>query len=91
MRQIGLWTNTQPSEQAMASQQPFACDQMDFPEWLQYLFIPRLFLMIEQEVALPSNSDIASMAEVYFAQKDLNATEIIETIRQIDQLLRNSY
>lgn len=87
MRITGLWSDALPSAEALASQQPFACDQMSFPEWLQYIFIPRLTSMVEAESDLPSNSEITPMAEYFFSQKGINANELIKIIRTIDALL----
>ena len=87
MRIKALWSDSLPTEEAMASQQPFACDHMSLVEWLQFIFIPRLLLIIEEGTKLPSNSDIAPMAEYYFQQIGVNAEEIVETVREIDRLL----
>jgi len=87
MRQIGLWVDSQPTVEAMASREPFACDLMSFPEWLQYIFIPRLFAIIEEQAELPSNSDIAPMAEHFFTQNGLEASDLVVQIREIDRLL----
>lgn len=87
MRSKALWSETQPSVKAMASQQPFACDQMEFPEWLQYIFIPRLTLLLEQQADLPDNSDIAPMAEYFFSLNGIDASDLVGIIRKIDALL----
>lgn len=89
MRDAKLWSSTAPSPQAMASVEPFACDQMSFSSWLQYVFIPRLASLLEQKLPLPENSDMASMAELSFSQKNsgANHAEILKTLREIDQLL----
>ena len=37
----GLHTPDRPSDEALASTQPFAIDTMSFPCWLQWIFIER--------------------------------------------------
>ena len=43
-------------------------------------------MLIEQE-ELPTNSDIAPMAEYYFQQQGVNGDELIGIIRRVDRLL----
>ena len=44
-------------------------------------------MLIEPESELPTNSDIAPMAEYYFQQQGVNGDELIGIIRRVDQLL----
>lgn len=58
-----LWSLTQPSAEALASQQPFACDTLALEQWLQFIFIPRLQAMLEANAAVPPMK-LLPMAEV---------------------------
>ncbi|MCF5282706.1 pseudouridine synthase, partial [Pseudomonas syringae] len=35
LRVLGWWDTTPPSEQALASQEPFSVDTLEFAQWLQ--------------------------------------------------------
>ncbi|NVK54004.1 MAG: YqcC family protein [Alteromonadaceae bacterium] len=49
-----IWSSQMPSAQALASQQPFACDTLTFEQWLQFIFIPRLDALFSRgEIAPP--------------------------------------
>ena len=37
-----LWDADEPSPEALASTQPFCIDTLDFPQWLQFVFLPRM-------------------------------------------------
>lgn len=87
MRSLELWEDQQPSAQALASTQPFAVDTLRFPQWLQFIFIPRLYSLVEHRSQLPINCDITPMAEEYFRPLTINADRLVEQLRKIDYLL----
>ena len=35
LRQLNLWSDESPSQEALSSEQPFAMDSLEFEEWLQ--------------------------------------------------------
>ncbi|MEN0039043.1 MAG: YqcC family protein [Cellvibrio sp.] len=87
LRELQLWDADMISEEALASEQPFAVDTMTFPQWLQFIFLPRLYFMIEQQLQLPNNCGVAPMAEQYFSVLNLNSSPLIGHLRRIDRLL----
>lgn len=64
MRRDGLWHPKPPSAEAMSSSMPFAVDTMEFTDWLQFIFIPRMQDLIAQQLSLPFASAIAPAAQV---------------------------
>ena len=50
MKNIELWQLESPAEQAFESVEPFCIDTMSAHEWLQWVLIPRLSSMIENEM-----------------------------------------
>ena len=87
LRELQLWDAELISEEALASDQPFAIDTMTFPQWLQFIFLPRLYFMIEQQTQLPGNCGVAPMAEQYFSALTLNSVALIDHLKKIDRLL----
>ncbi|GAB3477630.1 YqcC family protein [Marinomonas epiphytica] len=86
--QAGVWQCEQPSPQAMASQEPFCINTMSFAQWLRYVLIAKLSVLIEQQLALPSRCHISPMAQEAF--KSLAGPErqtIITKLDLIDQFL----
>ena len=49
LREMGLWDNTKPDGEALASTQPFALDTLSPEQWLQWIFIPRMRDMLERD------------------------------------------
>ncbi|ACE83834.1 YqcC family protein [Cellvibrio japonicus] len=90
LRELRLWECDALPEAALLSQQPFAIDTMSFPQWLQFIFLPRMYTLVEQQLPLPGNCGIAPMAEQYFAPLSLNTSPLIDHLQQIDRLLTRS-
>lgn len=87
LRELQLWEYESPSEDALASTQPFAIDTLTFPQWLQFIFIPRLYMMVEQRLPLPRVSGVKPMAEEYFKVLNLNSAALILHLERMDNLL----
>ncbi len=90
LRTMDLWTSIPPSETALASIEPFACDTLLFPEWLQFIFIPRVYAIIAEDARMPAVCDITPMAEEYFKANGVEAHGLLRQLRQIDQLITES-
>ncbi|WP_448549294.1 YqcC family protein [Thalassotalea fusca] len=84
---LGLWQESRPSDEALNSSVPFCMDTLAFEQWLQFVFIEKLRLMMQLGKPLPSNIAICPMAEEAFAHHGEDAANIINTIADIDELL----
>jgi uncharacterized protein YqcC (DUF446 family) len=87
LRQLGLWDRIPPSTEALASTQPFCVDTMTLPQWLQFVFLPTIYRMLEEDQALPERCGIAPMAEEFFKGSGLATTELIDALEKVDVLL----
>ncbi|MDC5703529.1 YqcC family protein [Vibrio europaeus] len=87
MKQLELWCSEQPSEQALASQQPFALDTLEPQAWLQWVFIRRVRVMLEQEQPLPSGFSLSPYFEECWKEQS-SLHPLIEILRQIDEECR---
>lgn len=87
LHELRLWEFEVPSAKALASTQPFAIDTLNFAQWLQFIFIPRLYFLIEHKQSLPNTSGVKPMAEEYFQSFNLNSVQLILHLEKIDVLL----
>ena len=87
LSEAGLWSQTPPDADAMNSIQPFAYDALTLPQWLQWIFIPRLRALMDAGAGLPENCNIHSYAEEWFRREGIDADAILETIAKLDQQL----
>jgi len=87
LRRLDLWQQRTPPAAAFESHQPFCFDTLTLPQWLQFVFLPTLYDMLEQERPLPSECGVAPMAEEYFRGARLHTQPLIDALRTVDRLL----
>ena len=89
LRVQGWWSSVAPSAQALASVEPFAVDTLDFEQWLQWIFLPRMKTILENDLPLPNASGILAMAEMVYAQRPGQGIGLQRLLAQFDQLISN--
>ncbi|WP_367143682.1 YqcC family protein [Pantoea stewartii] len=89
MREHDLWQVDAPDEQAFASQQPFFLDTMQSLEWLQWVLIPRVQMLIRAGQALPKNFAVAPYFEMALTPVQPGRTLLLLTLQQLDALLQD--
>ena len=87
LRQLGQWDKIPPSTEALASREPFCVDTLTLPQWLQFVFLPTLYRMLEEGQPLPDRCGIAPMAEEFFRGSGLAVGELVEALERVDELL----
>jgi uncharacterized protein YqcC (DUF446 family) len=88
MHGAALWDALPPSPAALESVEPFCVDTLSLPQWLQWIFLPRMRALLDARAALPAKCGIAAMAEVYFlGREDAAALRVVEALRGIDRAI----
>ena len=86
MRAADYWHAEAPSPAAMASRTPFCADTLAFSEWLQFIFIPRMRALIEDNAPMPRASAIAPLAEEALAEQPGKQT-VVDRLRDFDRTI----
>ncbi len=87
LRVLGLWAAEPPSAEALASQQPFCVDTLDFEAWLQWIFLPRMKQLLEAGEPLPTASGIRPMAEERFRGRETGMRALLAALGEFDRLI----
>ncbi|HLV76413.1 MAG TPA: YqcC family protein [Marinobacter sp.] len=87
LRQLGLWQADPLPAEAFLSTQPFCLDTMNFGQWLQFVFLERMKVLVETGQPLPVTSGIAPMAEEYFRGRPESGQGLIRALEEMDRLL----
>lgn len=90
LRQLGVWQAEMPPQEAFESSEPFCLDTMEFTEWLQFVFLERMKLLVEAGHPLPSASGIAPMAEEHFRVREQSGARLVRALAEMDRLLSGS-
>jgi len=84
LRLAALWEQDSPPTAALASTIPFCFDTLEFHQWLQWVFLPRMREVVEGTRPWPLSSDIFPIAEHSFVGKGLDAAHLLERIKAFD-------
>lgn len=87
LRQLGLWETERPRDDAFQSTEPFCLDTLAFTQWVQFVFLERMKLIVENNHPLPAVSGIAPMAEEHFRGRPESGLRLIRELEAVDQLL----
>lgn len=88
LNQHGLWSELSPHPDALQSSAPFACDTLAFEQWLQFIFIPKMRLLLEGGDALPTKMHLAPMAEQVWGTMP-RYKKIIEMLALMDAFIND--
>ncbi|GAL27998.1 hypothetical protein YqcC [Vibrio variabilis] len=84
LKKHSLWQQQSPDVTALGSQQPFAVDTLEPHEWLQWIFIERMEVLLQSGSELPKGFEITPyFEEVWKQRSELN--EILLVLKQIDE------
>lgn len=87
LRSLGWWDDEAPSAEALASQTPFCVDTLAFEQWLQWIFLPRMKVIIENDLELPHASGIRAMAEEVYRERQTEASRLLDALGAFDRLI----
>ncbi len=88
LRVNGKWDKTSPDSSALASKQPFCVDTLAFEQWLQWIFLPRMKLALEETRPLPANSSIFVYAKACLKENDPSTGSLLKLIKRFDELIK---
>ncbi|MDK8465117.1 YqcC family protein [Marinobacter sp. SS13-12] len=87
LRRLDAWETDPPPDEALQSTKPFAVDTLEFTQWLQFVFVYRMKVLIENGHPLPEVSGMAPMAEEHFRGRSEPGHSLIRELAEMDRLL----
>lgn len=87
LRALGWWMAEPPSDEALASQEPFCVDTLSFEAWLQWVFLRRMKELVESAGALPRASGIKPMAEQVYVGQEAKVLALLDVLGEFDRLI----
>lgn len=88
LERAGLWREPRPEATAFDSQQPFCVDTMSLPQWLRYVFVARLWALVEARATLPASCAVAPAIEVWLKDSAMNEKQrVIRDIAAVDRIV----
>jgi len=87
LKTLQLWETAPPAADALASTEPFSVDTLDFHQWLQWQFLPKMRRILLGHGQLPATSQIFPYAVDCLRDSDLNPNELLFLLRSFDELI----
>ncbi|HMV55423.1 YqcC family protein [Plasticicumulans sp.] len=87
LRRLGFWQAEAPAPERLASSVPFCHDTLEFHEWLQWVFLPRLEAMLASAHLPPFACQIAPLAELSWEHDGREVAHAVALLARIDDLL----
>lgn len=90
LKAANLWRAETPSAVAFESRQPFCVDTMTLPQWLRFVFVARLYALIEARAPLPEKCEVAPAIAAYLQQQGAKASDqllVVQSVERIDELI----
>lgn len=88
MRRRGMWQAKPLTEAQYDFRQAFAMDTMTFPQWLQFIFIPRVRSTLETHGDFPSSSHVGTQALREF-DGYAEAEKLVSLLCEFDELFND--
>lgn len=84
LRHLELWSQQRPSDSDLASTQPFCIDTLNLPQWIQFVLLERLRMMIERNQSLPTQCGVEAIAEEYFKNSEIGGENLTKHLHKLD-------
>ncbi len=87
LRRMAWWEATPPPPEALSSRMPFHADHLTLAQWLQWVFLPRMRLLMEHGASPPGPCAIAPAAELAWEDHPDATAVLLPLLRRIDRML----
>ena|SRR5699024_8601144 len=81
-----LWQSSPPEASKLSSCEPFCIDTLAAHEWLQWIFMPRIYALLEAGAPLPNQFSMVAYFEEAL-KEEKHATLVITRLKQLETLL----
>ncbi|TLF48718.1 YqcC family protein [Halomonas urmiana] len=88
MKAASLWRMERPEPHAFDSVQPFCIDTMTLPQWLRFVFIVRLEVLVETRSPMPAQCDVAPAVEAWLKQEGARPSDRLLMCRVVEEIDR---
>lgn len=86
MIRLDLWQSILPPEEALQSSEPFCCDSLSFAQWLEFILLPKMNMLIASKLPLPGELLILPMAQESFKNIEIDTKHLLSLIARLDNL-----
>lgn len=86
LRRARLWQSETPSDEALASEEPFALDTLDFHQWLQFILLPKMHHLVDERLPLPAACGVFPVAEEVYSEQMEVMRPLLLQLQRLDRV-----
>jgi uncharacterized protein YqcC (DUF446 family) len=87
LRYLSLWESEPPPAEDLLSNQPFCYDTLGFPQWMQWILLPRMWRIVERAGPYPARCGIYVYAEEWAMHQGADSLALLGLIKRFDALI----
>lgn len=87
LRTLQCWDDETPELARLQSPEPFCIDTLEFYQWLQWIFIPKVYHAIDHGLSLPERCSIRPIGEEWAISRSLSASTLLKILADVDEVL----
>ena len=87
LKNLRLWNASKPSDEALASEQPFCIDTLDLNQWLQWVFIPRMNDIASMGDKLPHSCGVEPLLGEWIKGRKGDFSPLFVILKALDECL----
>ncbi len=85
MRLCELWQSESPSAEALQSVEPFSIDTLEAHEWLQWVFLPTMLIILDENKPIPRGFELSPYFEEVWKDNDAYSA-VLAVVNHIDRV-----
>ncbi|MGY5452917.1 YqcC family protein [Agarivorans sp. MS3-6] len=89
LRNNAVWQSAPLAPEALESTLPFSVGSLSLPQWLQFIFLPRIRILITEGKPLPQTLEISPYAEEALRDADFDTQPLLAILTALDESFTN--
>ncbi len=85
MRLCELWQSEPPSAEALQSVEPFSIDTLEAHQWLQWVFLPTMLIILEESKPIPRGFELSPYFDEVWKDNDAYSA-VLAVVNHIDRV-----
>lgn len=87
LKRLDLWEDEPPAAEAFQSPNPFCFEAMTMPQWLQWMFMPRMRQTLALNAPLAAACEVAPALEIYLDDTGTTGGALLDLLTEFDALM----
>lgn len=88
LRVLDKWDETQPQSEMLCSSEPFSVDRLEPSQWLQWIFLPKMRMLISENRSIPKPFSITEYFEESYKDES-DKKNLLILLKEMDKMIND--